>query len=531
MSELEEKKVRKKGSKILITITIVIVAIFIALFASASIYIYANSNVFYGVKVGSVDLGGLSKDDLRQKLNSVFSDFAKNGQITVVAGTEKFIVTTKELNASVNIDNLSEKVYDVGRSGNLLDRLKDFISITFKPVEVSTLVTFDKVALQNKIDEFALKSSTPKQFSFSTDTVNKKIIMTTGIPGQKVDTQKLKSMFMQQLNSLKLGSIQLETTPVKPNRVDPEKVYLALSNEATNAQVVYKNGAPTYTAEKYGTVVDKRTFLSAYNSIKNQSGRTIEIPAKIVVPPVTSKHLKNKLFADTLGAYHTTFSDSSTIQRNRGQNIRLACKKMNGKIINPGEVFSYNKTVGPRNAKTGFAQAYAYYNGEIVIDYGGGVCQTSSTLYNCVLLADLQVVYRKNHTFLVGYAPGRDATVSYPEVDFTFKNTSPFPIKILASTKGVELYMSIQGMKTPNVNKRVVLSTSTISHDPYHTVTTHTSTMKKGTWKYIHAAPGHDGWVIDLYRTIYVNGKKTSSGVVHRSTYRRYDVIVQEGTG
>ena len=99
-----------------------------------------------------------------------------------------------------------------------------------------------------------------------------------------------------------------------------------------------------------------------------------------------SATVKKNFFKDNLSSFHSSFWSYDQIQKNRGYNIRLICKKLNNKVINSGGVFSYNKLVGPRTKKAGFKAAYEYANGEIVMGFGGGACQVSSTLYNTCLL-------------------------------------------------------------------------------------------------------------------------------------------------
>lgn len=104
----------------------------------------------------------------------------------------------------------------------------------------------------------------------------------------------------------------------------------------------------------------------------------------------------------------------------------------------PGETFSYNQTVGERTIAAGYKEAGAYAGGKVVQDVGGGICQTSSTLYNAALLANLEIVDRSNHQFLTSYVDAsRDATVAWGSIDFQFKNTRTYPIKIEASAQMV----------------------------------------------------------------------------------------------
>lgn len=132
--------------------------------------------------------------------------------------------------------------------------------------------------------------------------------------------------------------------------------------------------------------------------------------------------------------YYTKLLNSPAARTN---NIKLSCAKINGKILNPGELFSFNQTVGPRTSEAGYQSAAIFSGKKVIQGIGGGICQTASTIYNVVLEAGLSVVERHPHTLKVAYvAPERDATVAWGSADFKFRNTYNFPIKILCQVEG-----------------------------------------------------------------------------------------------
>lgn len=132
----------------------------------------------------------------------------------------------------------------------------------------------------------------------------------------------------------------------------------------------------------------------------------------------------------TISSYYTTLIDRSV---NRTNNVKLSCQAIDGLILQPGQVFSFNVTSGPRTQERGYQVAPIFVGKKVVPGRGGGVCQTSSTLYNSVLEAGLEVVERHPHSLPVAYvAAGRDATVSWGGADLKFRNNLDVPIKILA---------------------------------------------------------------------------------------------------
>lgn len=141
-----------------------------------------------------------------------------------------------------------------------------------------------------------------------------------------------------------------------------------------------------------------------------------------------------------LAAFRTPLQGAET---GRIENITLAAAYLDGAEIGPGGVFSFNETVGPREERRGFVPAPEIYNGEYVTGIGGGVCQVSSTLYNAALLAGMQIIERMHHSRPLSYVPlGRDATVSYGELDFSFQNLLPFAVQLRAAVR--DGYVEIQ---------------------------------------------------------------------------------------
>ena len=144
-----------------------------------------------------------------------------------------------------------------------------------------------------------------------------------------------------------------------------------------------------------------------------------------------------------IGYYQT----HTTNNNDRNTNVRLSCEAVNGTILQPGERFSYNEKLGKRTAEKGYKEAGAYANGEHVMELGGGVCQLSSSMYNAVISANLQVDERTGHTYEPTYVtPGEDATVSYSKPDFAFTNSTEAPIGILTHYEDRTVTVKIFGL-------------------------------------------------------------------------------------
>lgn len=176
-------------------------------------------------------------------------------------------------------------------------------------------------------------------------------------------------------------------------------------------------------------------------SLRNGGGATLVVAEE--KPAVTAADLGK--VSHLLGSFTTYYGSSSS---NRRHNVELAAANMDGTLLAPGAVFSYNQVVGPRTRRLGWRTAHEYRDGQVVDGIGGGVCQPSSTLYNAVLLANLKIVRRSNHSMPVKYVPaGRDATVSYGSLDLQFENDTDGPIYVAAKGRNGRLTMAIYGQE------------------------------------------------------------------------------------
>ena len=175
----------------------------------------------------------------------------------------------------------------------------------------------------------------------------------------------------------------------------------------------------------FDTAQAQRLFQQA------QEGETVEVPLTVTQPDITQEILADRLFADLLGQGTSQVSGSS----NRKFNVKLSAEACNGVILMPGEEFSYNNTTGSRSADKGYLPAPVYSGGASVDETGGGICQTSSTIYYAVLHTTLEIVERHAHMYSVGYVPdGMDATVYFGLSDFRFKNNTDYPVKIVTES-------------------------------------------------------------------------------------------------
>jgi len=218
-------------------------------------------------------------------------------------------------------------------------------------------------------------------------------------------------------------AVNLVASEQPPQTPDFDTIHDAAYAEV--AEPVYDKATGTVSDHVVGVNFDVNVLKSAYEAAAE--GETFSIPLNITQPKDTKESFEAKLFADVLGVGDSKVSGSA----NRKQNVKLSAAACDGVILLPGEEFSYNNTTGSRTADKGYLPAPTYNAGASVDDVGGGICQTSSTIYYALLHSTLEVVERANHSYATGYVPdGMDATVFFGVTDFRFKNSTNYPIKI-----------------------------------------------------------------------------------------------------
>ena len=214
----------------------------------------------------------------------------------------------------------------------------------------------------------------------------------------------------------------------------------------------------------------------------------------------------------TIGAYVTSLDGRA---RNQRHNALLALKRLDGAVIQPGEVFSFNARVGSFNRDEGYRRAPVSYNGQLIDSWGGGVCQASTTTYNAALLAGMKIVERHPHQFAPSYVPpGRDAAVAFSDIDLKFQNPYPFPVTVIADVDGTHLRVQLKGAGTA---RQVDLENRVLGR------------VEPGEMRFGSPSDrsrvrnsGKEGWDVEVYRS--VDGKRE---LVSHNSYPSMDRVVQ----
>lgn len=187
-------------------------------------------------------------------------------------------------------------------------------------------------------------------------------------------------------------------------------------------------------------VIDNKSEIKEETSPKEEKSTLPDTP---IVPEEKAKKVENDSKSSSLLASFSTKVYTKT--KARMNNLNIVCKKISGVVVNPGEEFSYNKVAGPYDKAHGFGKATVLLgSGKEIQGYGGGVCQVSSTLYNAVKNCNVEITERHNHSKDIHYVPrNQDATVSYGNLDFKFKNKNNYPIRIEANANKQKVTVEI----------------------------------------------------------------------------------------
>lgn len=300
--------------------------------------------------------------------------------------------------------------------------------------------------------------------------------------------------------------------------------------EAENASLSRANGQFNFVAGKQGLVLDVNSsvrvimdyFENGWTTDKEEE--VVELKTKITEPEGNAEQLAN--VKDLLGSFTTSFSSSNA---KRSMNVNSGAEHINGTVLYPGEAFSTYETVSPFTEENGYAMAGSYLNGEVVDSMGGGICQVSTTLYNAVLRAELEVTERSPHSMTVHYVElSEDAAIAGTYKDFKFVNSTAYPIYIEGfTTSDKKITFNIYGKETRDPNRTISFESVTVSKIGGGTILRENGAQPIG---YKTASKGSVGYVAELYKVVKVNGVETERTKVNKSTYKGSDRVVTYGT-
>ncbi len=503
-----KKKINRK--KLPIAVVVLAILLLFALFLGFGA---SYDKVYPNTYLGGEKISGLTYGEATEKIENYAQKSQMPSKIKFTLQGEDFSVKAEKIDLAVDKEaTLSGAIGS--KSENIFAKAFNLAKSLLGKKELSLAFSCDEKKLNSAVSKFARDYEIPSvdtSYKFDGDT----LVITKGHSGKTVDKTTLAKDVSDYVKNPKTP-IPLKLKAKKEKKLDFDSFYEELTSDARNAYYAKdEEGNVVVIPDKPKVKVDKTSLKSLMESDEEEASMKVKTtPAKI-----TEKALNDALFSGIMGSWTSYFSASN---RPRTANVTLSAQRVDGTILMPGESFSYDKAVGPRTAKNGFQVAGVYINNKVEQGIGGGVCQTSSTLYSAVLYANLEIVSRTSHSLPVSYMPaGQDATIAQGSIDFVFKNNTDYPVKISATISGGSVTCKIIG--TPVTGQKVVVNnTTTAVYEPKTQIETDPS-VPKG---YKKTEIGSKGSAVSSSRTVYQNGKAISTQRLTNSVYNATPTII-----
>ena len=420
-----------------------------AVVAVFSAYVYMYTGIFPGVRTAdSYKLSGMTQEEAQAY---IASDVQQGVMESTLELSGKDLGTGEEKTYTIRLGDVidtmdstaaAQQAYQIGREGNYFQRVGTVLNSMFTHWDIAMPVTLKSGASAAEVDRIAEDLAyDPVQPNWEVDKENKVLHIDTGTEGLGFDKEAVDRAVTAQALSLDLKPYEIETYAVDQDKPDAAVIAKDVNCKPKNATVDKKDGKTVIDAVT-GVEVEEAAIAKALGDASEQS---YEVGVELTDAAINKTTLEKVLFRDTLATATTYYNGGQTA---RTTNVRLAAEHCDGLILNPGEEFSYNDAVGERTAARGFRSAIIFEEGREVDGLGGGICQTSSTIYMAVLRADLKVTERHYHMFQVSYTPvSQDATVAWGSKDFRFVNNTAYPVKLDISCGGGAITVRIIGTK------------------------------------------------------------------------------------
>jgi len=383
------------------------------------------------------------------------------------------------------------------------------------------VLDYNNDVLIAKVHEIANVVDIPER-ELSVVLEGEELVITRGEKGQRILEDTAKKQISEAILDSSKNTVELTKEEVNPPELTVEYLQNEVCTEPQDASYKIENQKLTIIDEKTGVDID---VAKAKEIIESTPGDVVRIPVILTNPEVTAEKINAELFPDLLATYSSNYSASNV---SRSHNVALSSQLISNTVLAPGDVFSYNDTVGPRTAARGFREAGVYVGNKVEQGIGGGICQVSSTLFNTVVLSDLKIVYRTNHSLPVSYVPlGRDATVSYGSIDFKFSNSTNAPIKIVASASNGKNVVSIYGTKQ-HPGRTIEITTECTGTYAPKVKTVEDPELAVGVVEVDEEGSKGSSYV--TYKITKENGAVVKSEVLTKSTYSGTDRVERVGT-
>lgn len=514
-------KQKRSGKKLaLIVLLVVVLALgagYTGLCAAAG-----GGTLLPNTSIAGVNVGGMGRDAASAALEEALPGLLSGHSAQFTCDGKTYAVSADDPTVSVDISAAVDDAME-SQSGGFFARGWQFLSSLLGGERLSLPVTISgtPASVTQAVEECA-----DPEAQTTWEVTDTELVLHKGVTGRTIDTAALIDALEERLGQSVSGTdadaapIEAQVTTAPPADPDFDAIRDEIAVEPADAYLdkETREVVPSVTGVDFDTEAAKAALDAS------DEGGTVGVPLTLTEPSITTAKLEDNLFKDVLGTGTTSCAGPS----NRWFNIDLAADRVNDTILLPGETFSYNDTAGPYTLASGYKAAGTYQNGQSVDATAGGICQLSSTLYWVTLKANLETVERHKHQFNGGYMPviGTDATVWSNQLDFRFKNSTEYPIKIEAYLDSShKLHVTIRGTDTTGIHGEpysVVISSVPFknTYQPKDSIPVGSEPVRDTNYS------RYNGYTVDVYQKLVdANGNTVDTIFLYRNTYKASDAV------
>ena len=540
-ADYEAKREFAMGSALTILLTVLLFAIIGGTWWFFD-YTKDDGLIYPNVYAFGVDLGGKTPEEAAAAIQDATANTFYTQSMTVQLPDCTLSLTPEQTGAAVDAQAIAQLAFAYGRGGNRWEntQAKAAAALETYYLDTRSCMTLNVDAIRTAVEDAADKAASTltqptvsvtgevpdrnlsyKAAQEKTDVAHQKLTIVLGTPDRSLNTEALMEIIISNYCYNDFTPIEFAYDVVEPNAPDLEALYAQYYIAPVDAVLNETDYSITHEILGYGFDLEALKAMVANAG----EGETVTLDFAYVPAALTWEAIDATLFKDVLGSVSTNHTNNS----NRNTNLKLACKALNGKIIRPGETFSYNAALGERTQDKGYKPAGAYIAGKTVDTVGGGICQVSSTLYYACLKADLEIVERYAHGYTVSYMPyGMDATVSWGTLDYKFKNNTDYPIRIEASVSGGQVHVKLIGTDTKDYYVKMTYETVDGPHEGKVVYEDYPHDNKDGYVDGEVIQTPYTGRTVKSYRVKYskATDEKISSTYEATSRYKSRDKII-----
>ncbi len=495
----------------------VVLALLIGVFVWGMV-LKGGDTIYPNVYLAGINVGGMERNAAMDKVEEAVAASYASSVLNVQLPDRTLSFQPEQTKVALEPDEAVAEALAYGRDGNPFTAVATYLGAQKREhyVDLQTVVNLDTDYIRQMIDAMAAEvESEPSPHKVSVSEKTGTITVEVGSPDRSLDADGLYDAVYQAFMDRNFAPIQWEYDEAFSDPVDLESYMEKFGTPAEDAYYDEEAGVLVEEVIGYGFDIE----AEAKRLEAATPGSKVVIKMDDLIPEVTKAKLNSEMFGEKLFSKSTVYVNNAS----RTKNLQLACEAINGTIIAPGKVFSFNDIVGERTAEKGYEPATIYSGGESLPELGGGVCQVASTIYYCTLHMDLEQVERTEHMFVVTYVDmGMDATIYWGSLDYKFKNTLDYPIKIQANVDNGSCNITFWGEKP--LEKKVEMSYKILSTTPWEEVEEVDETKEVG-FREEKCTPYTGYRVVTNKRVLDLDGKELSNKVEAYSTYEKRDHI------